>query len=232
MRKVPVIVAAAWTLALIAPASPASAARRFHACSKLQTPSGQVTKIRSEYGCGYARKKLRSLLRKGADSIPLARRHSGRWGCALAGQTWTCQKYPRHGTRGARIRFKLEVDEQSGGPPPAAGPVNPLKRCADLWNNDIANRGFFGYHIYAIHQIRRLWVFELPTSKRCAVIGAVPANDPVPSEFGNDGEVSNVTSGWAYMRDVPELGDPVAVQTQATANANATLNADYSITLD
>ena len=34
------------------------------------------------------------------------------------------------------------------------------------------------------------------------------------------------------MNTVPELGDPKAVQAQAPANANATLNADYSISLD
>jgi len=61
------------------------------------------------------------------------------------------------------------------------------------------------------------------------VIGVVPADD---YEYGLDGEVSKPEGGWALMNEVPELGDPKAVQAQAPANANASLNADYSIALD
>ena len=68
------------------------------------------------------------------------------------------------------------------------------------------------------HGIRRLWVYTLP-SGRCAFIGVVPTSD---LEYGNDGEVSVAGGGWAFMSDVPELGDPKAVQAQAVPNANAT----------
>ncbi len=241
MRKVPVLIAAAALFALLNGVPPATAARVFHACPKLRTRTGKVTNIRTQYGCVYTRTKLRALLRKGVDGIPEPRLHSGRWGCRLASLTWSCRKYPRRGKAGRRIRFRLDVEiETGGGSPPSSGgappssgdgsgPVSALERCADLWNADEQNRALFGYHIYTHHGVRRLWVFELPQSKRCAVIAVVPATDP---EFGNDGEVRNVSGGWTFMRDVAELGDPVAVQTQAPTGANASLNPDYTITPD
>jgi hypothetical protein len=234
MRKVPVLSAAAASLVLMGGAMPASAVPRFHACPKFRTRAGKVTHIRTEYGCSYTRKKLRSMLHRGIDHIPAARPHSGRWGCRLASETWSCRKYPRRGRADRRIRFRLKVEIDSGGDgPPSAGgtpvPVTPLKRCAELWNADAQNRALVGYHLYTHHGVRRLWVFELPQSKRCAVIAVVPATDP---EFGNDGEVSNAGSGWTFMTDVPELGDPAAVQVEAFVNANASLQSDYTIKLD
>jgi hypothetical protein len=83
------------------------------------------------------------------------------------------------------------------------------------------------YHFYSHHSIRRLWAFQLP-SGRCAFIGVVPPED---LEYGNDGEVSVPGGGWAFMTDVPELGDPKVVQSQAPANANATLSSDGSVSL-
>jgi hypothetical protein len=234
MRKVPVLSAAAASLVLMGAVPPAVAARGFHGCQNFRTRAGRVTNVHSQYGCQYTRKKLRSMLHRGVARIPSARAHSGRWGCRLAGQTWSCGKYPHRGKPVRRIRFRLEIEIDSGGDGPPSGggppaPVNPLQRCADLWNGDTLNRNLFGYHIYTHHGVRRLWVFALPHSTRCAVIAVVPATDP---EFGNDGEVSGPGGTWAFMKDVPELGDPVAVQTQAFANANASLAADYSLKLD
>jgi hypothetical protein len=121
-------------------------------------------------------------------------------------------------------------------PPPATLPTpnpllptpNPLQPCVDLWNGDAVNRALIGYHFYYNHSIRRFWVYQLP-SGRCAFIGVVPISD---AEYGNDGDVSVLTGGWAFMADVPELGDPKVVQDQASANANATLSADESVKLD
>lgn len=228
MRIWSILAAGAASLALIGLGAPAGAAgARLHACSKFTTPAGKVTRVRSQYGCAYTRKKLRVLLHRGAERIPDPRRHSGKWGCRLGDVTWTCRKYPRHGAAGKRIRFRLTVEIGSGGdgPPP---PVNPLTRCVKLWADDVGNRAVYGYHFYQAHGIRRLWVYLLP-SQRCAVIGVVPPDD---YEYGIDGEVSNPAGGWVLMNTVPELGDPRAVQAQAPANANATLNADYSISLD
>jgi hypothetical protein len=227
-----ILAAGAASLALIGLGAPAGASgARLHACPKLTTSAGKASRIRSEYGCAYTRRKLRALLRHGADRIPDVRRHSGKWGCRLGDVTWTCRKYPRHGAAGKRIRFRLTVEVGSGGdgtPPP----VNPLARCVKLWADDIGNRATLGYHFYEQppkgHGIRRLWVYLLP-SQRCAVIGVVPPGD---YEYGLDGEVSNPAGGWVLMNTVPELGDPKAVQAQAPANANAALTADYSIVLD
>lgn len=218
--------AGAVVLVVLALAAPASG-RALRACPKVATKSGKVTNIHTELGCGYTRKKLRSLLRRGAERIPEVHKHSGRWGCRLNDVTWTCRKYPRHGTPGKRIRFRLTVvvGPGDGGPPP---PVNPLARCVTLWNGDTSNRAVYGYHFYTSHNIRRLWVYLL-ASGRCAVIGVVPADD---YEYGLDGEVSKPEGGWVLMNEVPELGDPKAVQAQAPAKANASLNADYSIALD
>jgi len=130
-----------------------------------------------------------------------------------------------------RIHFVLtvQVGDDSTPPPPTTLPTpNPLQRCVDLWNNDPVNRALIGYHFYYHHSIRRFWVYRLP-SGRCAFIGVVPASD---LEYGNDGEVSVPTGGWAFMADVPELGDPKLVQDQATANSNATLSGDESVRLD
>jgi hypothetical protein len=234
MRKVPVL-GAATALVLMSSAPPAIAVHGFHSCPTFRARAGRVTHVRSQYSCDYTRKKLRSMLHRGVDGIPARRAHSGRWGCRLAGETWSCRKYPRRGKPDRRIRFRLEVEIDSGGDgPPAAGGTPPsasnrLQRCADLWNADGLNRALFGYHIYTHHGVRRLWVFELPHSTRCAVIAVVPATDP---EFGNDGEVGDTAGNWAFMKDVPELGDPVAVQTQAPVNANASLAGDYTIKLD
>lgn len=207
--------------------APGVAAGTLRACPKLTTSAGKVTNIHTELRCGYARKKVRSLLHRGADRIPEVRKHSGRWGCRLGDVTWTCRKYPKHGRAGKRIRFRLTAEAGGGTPPPPA-PVNPLARCVTLWNDDEGNRAVFGYHFYQAHNIRRLWVYILP-STRCAVIGVVPASD---YEYGLDGEVSNPAGGWVLMNAVPELGDPKAVQAQAPANANANLNVDYSVSLD
>jgi hypothetical protein len=228
VRSWTILTAGAASLALIAglPASPATAGLR--SCPKLVTKAGTVTNFHSEYGCTYARKKLRSLLKRGAARIPDARKHSGRWGCKLGTVTWTCRMYPRHGLAGKRIRFRLTVTSGGGPPPP---PVNPLTRCVAQWDNDVGNRAVYGSHFYAPppgHNIRRLWVYVLP-SGRCAVIGVVPPDD---YEYGIDGEVGNPDGSWVLMNMVPELGDPKAVQAQAPANANASLEADYSIVLD
>jgi hypothetical protein len=190
-----------------------------------------ATRIRSDYGCSYARTKLNGLLQHGVSRIPRPRAHSGRWGCKFGTALWTCRRYPRAGGQVRRIRFVLTVQIGGGEPAPAPTPLpvpNPLQRCVDLWNADPVNKALIGYHFYSHHSIRRLWVYQL-ASGRCAFIGVVPAND---AEYGNDGEVSVPGGGWAFMTDVPELGDPKVVQGQAAANANATLSSDWSVSLD
>ena len=237
MRMGPMVVAGIATLALGgAAATPgvASGRAKLHVCADLQLQRKHstllATRVRTNYGCSYARNKLQGLLHNGVNRIPRSRAHSGHWGCTSGDVAWTCRRYLR-GRQTKRIRFVLTV--QVGGdsvpPPPTPLPTpNPLQRCVDLWNNDLVNRALIGYHFYYDHSIRRFWVYQLP-SGRCAFIGVVP---PTDREYGNDGDVSVLTGGWAFMADVPELGDPKVVQDQATANANATLSGDESVKLD
>jgi hypothetical protein len=237
MRVGATLVAGIATLAVgVGVATPvASGSAKLRACADIQVQRKHstllATRIRTDYGCSYARSKLSGLLHKGVGRIPSSRAHSGRWGCALGAASWTCRRYPRGAGHTRRIRFVLTVQVGSDSTPPAPAPLppaNPLQRCVDLWNGDPVNRALVGYHFYSHHSIRRLWVYQLP-SGRCAFIGVVPATDP---EYGNDGEVSVSGGGWAFLVDVPELGDPKAIQGQATANANATLAADESVKLD
>ena len=236
MRMAPTLVLLGTAgIAMLAPGgavAPSSAAARpgLRSCvdtqQQVKKSSLLVTHIRTNYPCSYARRKLRALLRRGVDAIPESKAHSGRWGCS-AGPSWTCRKYPRHGKPSKRIRFRLTVQRSSGSGPPPNPAANPLQACVDLWNGDAANRALIGYHFYYHHGIRRLWVYKLP-SGRCAFIGVVPTSD---LEYGNDGEVSVAGGGWAFMSDVPELGDPKAVQAQAVPNANATIGASGAVTL-
>jgi hypothetical protein len=238
MRMAPTLVAGIATFALggvVATPAVASGRTKLHVCADLQVQRKHstllATRIRTNYGCSYARKKLEDLLHKGVNRIPRSRARSGRWGCTSGDVGWTCRRYLRGGRHTRRIRFVLTVQVGGGSmpPPPTTLPTpNPLQRCVDLWNGDPVNRALIGYHFYYDHSIRRFWVYQLP-SGRCAFIGVVPASDP---EYGNDGDVSVPTGGWAFMADVPELGDPKMVQDQATANANATLSADESVKLD
>lgn len=214
----------------------ASGSAKLRACADVQVQRKHstllATRIRTDFGCSYARTKLSGLLHKGVGRIPSSRARSGRWGCALGAAAWTCRRYPRGGGQTRRIRFVLteQVGSDSRPPPPPTKlpPPNPLQRCVDLWNGDPVNRALVGYHFYFHHLIRRFWIYQLP-SGRCAFIGVVPASD---QEYGNDGEVSVPGGGWAFLTDVPELGDSKGIQGQATANANATLAADESVKLD
>jgi hypothetical protein len=243
MRMGATVVAGIATLALGgAVATPVASGRaKLRACADIQLQRKHstllATRIRTDYGCSYARSKLQGLLSKGVGGIPSSKAHSGRWGCRLGAVAWTCRRYLRAGGQTKRIGFVLTV--QVGGdstppppvPPPPPPPLptsNPLQRCVDLWNGDPVNRALLGYHFYYHHLIRRFWVYQLP-SGRCAFIGVVPASD---LEYGNDGEVSVPGGGWAFIADVPELGDPKVVQSQAPANANATLSGDESVKLD
>jgi hypothetical protein len=238
MRMGTALVAGIATLALGGGvATPVASGRvRLRPCADVQMQRKHstllATRIRTDYGCSYARTKLRGLLDNGVDRIPRRRAHSGRWGCTLGGAAWTCRRYTRGGGQTRRIRFVLTVQVgDSTPPPPTPLPTptpNPLQSCVDLWNGDPVNRGLVGYHFYYHHSIRRFWVYKLP-SGRCTFIGVVPASDP---EYGNDGEVSGPGGGWAFLTDVPELGDTKVLQGQAPANANATLSADESVKLD
>jgi hypothetical protein len=238
MRMAPTLVAGIAMLGLGGGvATPAASGRRgtLSTCADVQVQRKHstllATRIRTDYGCSHARRKLSGLLHKGVARIPRPRAHSGRWGCRSGIATWTCRRYSRASGHVRRIRFVLTVQIGGGdaAPAPTPAPVpNPLQRCVDLWNGDPVNKALVGYHFYSHHSIRRLWVFRLP-SGRCAFIGVVPADDP---EYGNDGEVSVPGGSWAFMTDVPELGDPKVVQGQATANANATLSSDESVRLD
>ena len=237
MRIAPAMLAGIATFALAGGATPPVAAgrARLRACPDLQLQRKHstllATRIRTDYGCSYARRKLHGLLRNGVNRIPASKAHSGRWGCTSGDAAWTCRRNPRGGGRTRRIRFVLTVEIGDSSPPPTPTPSpspNPLQLCVDLWNGDAVNKALVGYHFYYHHLIRRMWVYRLP-SGRCAFIGVVPASDP---EYGNDGEVSVPSGGWAFMTDVPELGDPKAVQAQAAASANATLSSDESVKLD
>jgi hypothetical protein len=111
-----------------------------------------------------------------------------------------------------------------------------VQQCIGIWNADGLNRVQYGVHFYSDHNIRDAWVFTIPntivpTVLRCAVIFSVPADDPYyATEFGTDGEVRKSSgSGWQLMNQVPELGDPVAVQQQAPQNVNASLKADGTL---
>jgi len=240
MRMAPTLVAGIATFALGGGvATPVASGRaRLRPCADLQVQRKHstllATRIRTDYRCSYARSKLYRFLHKGVDRIPRSRAHSGRWGCTSGAAAWTCRRYPRGRGQTRRIRFVLteQVGDDSTPPTPAPSPTLPgpkaLQRCVDLWNGDPVNRALVGYHFYYHHSIRRLWVYQLP-SGRCAFIGVVPPSD---LEYGNDGEVSVPGGGWAFMTDVPELGDTKAVQAQAPANANATLSSDESVQLD
>jgi len=218
--------------ALAAPVASARPARR--SCVDIQVQRKRstllATHIRTDYACSYARKKLSGLLHDGVGRIPRPRAGSGRWGGIFGTTAWTCRRYRGAGRQVRRIRFVLTVQIGKVGPPP--GPpvpvANPLQLCVDLWNGDPVNKALIGYHFYNHHMIRRLWAFQLP-SGRCAFIGVVPPDD---AEYGNDGEVSVPGGGWAFMTDVPELGDAKAIQGQAPASANVTLSSDGSVALD
>jgi hypothetical protein len=119
-------------------------------------------------------------------------------------------------------------------PTPQSPPVvDTVKECISIWNADGLNRAQFGAHFYLDHNIREAWIFTIPNSAnpgilRCAVIFAVPPDDPYPSEFGTDGEVRRSDGrGWQLMNTV--FADPVAVQQQAPQNVNASLQADGSL---
>jgi hypothetical protein len=238
MRMGATFVAGIATLALggVVATPVASGKAKLRACADVQVQRKHstllATRIQTDYGCSYARRKLQRLLHKGVGRIPSSKAHSGRWGCRLGAVKWTCRRYLHAGGQTRRIGFVLTVQVGSDStppPPPTTSPTpNPLQRCVDLWNGDPVNRALIGYHFYYHHLIRRFWVYQLP-SGRCAFIGVVPASD---LEYGNDGEVSVPGGGWAFIADVPELGDSKVVQGQATANANATLSGDESVKLD
>jgi hypothetical protein len=239
MRMGPTLVAGIATLALggVVATPVASGRAKLHVCADLQVQRKHstllVTRVRTNYGCSYARNKLADLLHKGVNRVPRSRAHSGRWGCTSGAVAWTCRRYLREGRQTRRIRFVLSVQVGGDSTPPPTQPTtlptpNPLQRCVDLWNDDPVNRASTGYHFYYHHSIRRFWVYQLP-SGRCAFIGVVPPSD---LEYGNDGAVSVPTGGWGFMADVPELGDLKGVQDQAAANANATLSGDESVKLD
>ena len=206
-------------LGAVALGASAPAQARLHACKPVRVDELHATRIRTEYRCPRARAKLVSLLGKGVAAIPPSKAGSGRWGCSGSPAGFSCAKSPRHGRPHKRIRFRLTISQ---------GPPGGVKGCVDRWNRDGANRALFGSHLYGHHGVRRLWVFNLP-SGRCAFVAVVPATD---AEFGNDGQVSVPGGGWAFLVNVPELGDPRVVQTQAAAKANATLRANYSVRLD
>jgi hypothetical protein len=235
MRMAPTLVAGIAMLSLggavATPVASGRAPRRGCADVQVQRKHSTLlaTRIRSDYRCSYTRTKLSGLLHDGVARIPRPRTHSGRWGCKFKAASWTCRRYRRAGRHVRRIRFALTVQTGGGEPAPTPLPVvNPLQHCVDLWNGDGANKALVGYHFYSHHLIRRLWIYKL-ASGRCAFIGVVPTSD---AEYGNDGEVSVPGGGWAFMTDVPELGDPKAVQGQAPTNANATLTGDWSVSLD
>jgi hypothetical protein len=117
--------------------------------------------------------------------------------------------------------------------PPPPLPVDVVKECIGIWNADGAVRATYGFHFYGVpHNVREVWVFTIPNTiypsvLRCAVIAVVA---PADYEFGNDGVVRKSSgSDWQPMIDVPEFTDKAAVQQQASANANASLQPDGSL---
>jgi hypothetical protein len=205
-------------------------AARLHSCTSIAVRKVDASRIRTDYRCAYARAVLRRLLSKGLSRLPQPKPRSGKWGCVPRGLDRVCKRYLRKRRAVTkRIVFRPRFGPTAPptpvpAPPPAPSPPDPVQACVERWNADVANYTYFGQHLYNDHGARRVWVFQVPTTPvRCAVIAAVPETDP---EFGNAGEVSNASSGWSFMNQVPEIGDPVTVQRQAGTNANASLQAD------
>jgi hypothetical protein len=185
-----------------------------------------VSRIRTSLRCAQAHKVLKTLLRHGTDDLPHRRARSRRWGCSAQGtDRWSCTRR----TRAGRLRLSFRVAAVTVPPPPK--PVDPVLTCVNRWNQDPDEVNTLGYHLAVHHGVTRVWVFQLQTAggPRCAVIAVVPAGD---LEYGKDGAVSRFsTTGWDIMDSVVELGDPVAVQSQAPANANATLLTSGTLSL-
>jgi hypothetical protein len=221
MRMAPTLVAGIATLALVgaAPVPGAQARGKVHSCRPVDAGELLASRVRTEYPCSFARARLFSLLGNGLAGIPRPKARSGRWGCRADQSSWNCSKYPRRGSSRKRIRFKLTIEPGPGGGIPG---------CVRRWNKDAENRALFGFHLYYHHNVRRLWVFLLP-SGGCVFVAVVPPDD---AEYGNDGQVSVPGGGWAFLVDAPELGDTKALQGKAPANANASLAADGSVKLD
>jgi hypothetical protein len=213
-------------LALLAPTSAsATSTPVLRGCRSVRVTAGVASHVRTSYACRYARRALAGLLYDGVFGLPRRRPTRNRWGCARRSATWTCsRKRSRHRRGRILFRFTRAAEPKPQKPPPTPPPVNPLQRCVDLWNGDPVNVATIGYHLAYHHMVTRVWIFDVAAAPgaaaRCAVIGVVPETD---LEFGNDGEVSLPQGGWALMATVPELGDPVGVQRQAGANANASM---------
>jgi hypothetical protein len=218
--------AGATLFVLLACASGAAAKAGPHACAGTRTSGLQVSRVRTSLRCAQAHKILKTLLRHGTAGLPHRRARSRRWGCVAAGAAaWTCTRR----TRAGRLRLSFHVAAVTGPSPPK--PVDPVLNCVNRWNQDPDEINTLGYHLATHHGVTRVWVFQLQTAggPRCAVIAVVPTSD---LEYGKDGAVSRFsTTGWDVMDSVVELGDPIAVQAQASGNANATLLANGTLSL-
>ena len=211
---------------LLVCASGAAAKAGPHACAATRTSGLQVSRIRTNLRCAQGHKVLKTLLRHGTGGLPHKRARSPRWGCSAAGaNAWSCRRRTRAGT--LRLSFRATTIPVPAPPKP----VDPVLACVNRWNQDPDEVNTLGYHLATHHGVTRVWVFQLQTAggARCAVIAVVPTSD---LEYGKDGAVSRFsTTGWDVMDSVVELGDPIAAQSQAPANANATLLSSGSLSL-
>lgn len=111
-----------------------------------------------------------------------------------------------------------------GGSSSASGDAG-LTSCASRWNAERA--GIFGTHAYAEHQSQQALVTTVTFegADACAVVFAVAEGD---AEHGTVGEVATLR-GWVPMQAA--AGDPEALQRRGTADANASVSPDGTVTL-
>jgi hypothetical protein len=216
-----VLVAVAAALALPsapASASPSADAARLRHCAPVRASFLSGSAISANHRCRRARATLRGWLRLGFNGIPPSVSARGAWTCRPAGtERWSCRRHRRGRTE--RIKFRAAVSPTTA------------RHCVDLWNADLITARYLGLHLYADHKSRRAWAFvfrDAEGRRRCAAVFVVAANDP---EFGADGGATEPRGSWLIMNQVPELGDPVATQSQAQANANASLGSDGKLAL-
>jgi hypothetical protein len=210
---------------------------RFVHCPSFTTHGLNVTKVRSNFGCRPARLALRNLLKGGVAGLPAKTRRAGKWGCKRSGKQRVCTRYRprRHPAR--QVKFQAAVTTNGTPQPqpdPTPVPADLVQHCIDLWNaggptNSFGSTRLDGIHFYNDHHIREGWVRTIPNPAfpsvvRCEVVFAVPSDDPIPSEFGTDGEILTPDgAGWQIM------SKDVAIQIQAPQHVNATLASDGTL---
>lgn len=210
-------------LLLAAPGQAPAAARsaKLHTCKELRVGTLRVYGVRANYPCSRARPALRRLLRNGVGALPARKSSRRKWACGRHGSFRVCTRpASRKAAPTRRIRFRTATTKPAPPPPPPPTITPPPQDCLDLWNGDPMALND-GLHFYTDHNVRKAWVFHT-SDGRCAVVAAVPSDDPYPAEYGTDGDVTKPSGGWIYINSF-------TWQDQAPAHANVSLAPDGKI---